>query len=281
MELAGKKNVELSVDLVRHMIINTLRSYTKKHKAKYGEMVIAIDGGNYWRREYFPHYKAHRKAARDASGLDWTVIFKTMKEVKADLIEYFPYKVVDVEGAEADDVIAVICEWSQENYLQETALFDPEPKPILIISGDGDFVQLQKWPNIEQYSPLHKKFVKADKAIDYIVLEHIIRGDKGDGVPNVLSADDCLVNKVRQKSLYDSVVKEWLAQPETMPQTDEFKRNFSRNQTLVDLSKIPTNIKNKIIESFESKPACNDRSRLIEYFMKHKMKHLLDTIQDF
>jgi hypothetical protein len=261
------------------MIINTLRSYKKKYGAAYGDLVIACDGRTYWRKAYFPHYKAQRKKARDDSGIDWQVIFDTMHEVREDLLKVFPYKVLHVEGAEADDVIATLCEWAVDNY-KEASLFDETVKPILILSGDGDFVQLQKYNNVKQFSPILKKFVKADRAPEEIVFEHIIRGDKGDGVPNVLSADDCIVKGERQKPISTKALESWINNPSTMPSDDAFKARFSRNKHLVDLSMIPAEIKSSIIEQFESQPT-KDRSRLLNYFIKHKMVNMLEVVGDF
>jgi len=278
-EIGTRKNVHLDSDLLRHMIINTIRSYHKKYKPEFGDLVIACDGKNYWRRKVFPNYKAMRKRDREASGIDWNVIFDTLSSVRNDIDAFFPYKVINVEGAEADDIVATLCEWSQENYVKET-LFDAEPKPILILSGDRDFVQLQKFKNVKQYSPILKKFLVADKDPSAILLEHILRGDKGDGVPNVLSNDDSIVNGERQKPLSTKNVEKWINSPSEMPSDDTFKRNFHRNKALVDLSMIPEEIKQGIISQFVDKPF-KDRSHLLNYFIKHKMKNMLEVVGDF
>lgn len=278
-ELGNKKGVDLEKDLLRHMILNTIRSYKKKHGAEYGDMVIACDGQSYWRRKYFPNYKSQRKQMREDSGIDWQVIFDTMKEVREDLFNVFPYKVIHVNGAEADDVIATLCEWTQTNDLKET-LFDSEPKPVLILSGDRDFVQLQKYKNIKQYSPVLKKYVVAERPPEEVVMEHILRGDKGDGVPNVLSDDDCIAAGRRQTPMSTKKVEEWINNPATMPTDDGFKNRFSRNQNLVDLSKIPDAIKDDIIQQFLDQPT-KDRSQLINYFIKHRMKNMIELVGDF
>lgn len=280
VEVGGRKDIDVSVPLLRHMILNTIRSYNKKHRNEFGEMIIACDSWKYWRREHFPFYKGNRKKQRDASGIDWETLFEALKLVKKEINEYLPWRVVEAEGAEADDVIATLCEWAQENYLKETALFDPEPKPILIVSGDGDFVQLQRWGNIKQFSPITKKFLKADRSPDYVVMEHIIKGDAGDGVPNVLSADNCIVDGVRQSPVMTKKMEQWIADPSTMPQDDNFKRNFARNKLMVDLSMIPADVKNRVIETFTAQPK-KDRSQLLNYFIKNKMSNMLEVASDF
>lgn len=278
-ELGSRRDVDIKPDLLRHMILNSIRSYKQKFGAKFGDMVICCDNRKYWRKEVYKYYKAGRKKAREESGLDWPVIFSTLDELRKDLNEVFPYKVIDVEGAEADDVIGTLCEWSQENY-HDGNLFDPEPKPVLILSGDKDFIQLQKWKNISQFSPILKKYIKPTNGVDRFLFEHIIKGDTGDGVPNVLSDDDTFVSDKRQKPIYDKKMDLWFRCPTEMPDTVEFKRNFQRNKMMVDLSMIPQDIKTNIINSLVNQPK-KDRSQLINYFIKHKMKNMLECVAEF
>ena len=65
MVTINRDNLELSEDLVRHMVLNSLRGHNKKFRKEYGDMVIACDSGNVWRRQAFPNYKAGRKANRE------------------------------------------------------------------------------------------------------------------------------------------------------------------------------------------------------------------------
>lgn len=279
-EIGGRTDVELNVPLLRHMIINSIRGYKTKFGAKYGQIVIACDNRNYWRRSYFPYYKAGRKKAREDSGFDWKLIFETLSELRNEIQEYFPYKVVDVNGAEADDVIAILAEWVQSNDLEENVLVDGDPKPFLIISGDHDFIQLQKFKNVQQFSPIQKKFVKSDRKPEHYVIEHTVRGDKGDGIPNVLSGDTTFVDGERQKAISTKKLEEWIKDPSTMPKDAEFVKNFERNKILVDFSRIPTDIKEAVINNYTGQPN-KDKSRLLNYFIEHKMKNMLDVITEF
>ena len=187
-------------NLVRHATIATILSYKKKYGAKYGQVVIACDGRQYWRREVFPYYKAGRKKSRDNSDLNWKLIFDCLSEMRSDIKDHFPYKVMHLDRAEADDVIAVLTEWAQENELIEQGL-ETEPQPILIVSSDRDFKQLHLYPGVKQWSPMQKKFVTATKKeIQEYKIQHIVKGDGGDGIPNMLSRDDILVTEgERQK----------------------------------------------------------------------------------
>lgn len=279
-ELGGRKDIELDVNLLRHMVINTIRSHYVKFKRDYGELVIACDNKKYWRKDLFPYYKAHRKKVREESGYDWNTIFDAINTIKRELKETFPYKVIEVDGAEADDIIATICKWSQDNYLQEEGTLISDPKPVLIISGDHDFFQLQKYPNVKQYSPLKKKFVKEDKDPKIVLMEHILKGDKGDGIPNVFSADDVIVKGERQKPLSSKKIEMWIQDPSSMPNDQYFKRNLDRNTFLIDLSKIPNEIEKEIIHTFTDYNT-NDRSKILNYFINNKMKLMIEHIEEF
>lgn len=277
-ELAGRRDVEVNLPLIRHMIINSIRSYKKKFGAEYGEIVIACDNRHYWRREYFPNYKANRKKARQESGFDWSSIFEALHQIRSELSEHFPYPVIDVDGAEADDVIATLAEYSQTS---NTDSLIPSEEPFLVLSGDHDFEQLQKYKNVKQYSPIQKKWVKLSQSPDAVLMEHIIMGDKGDGVPNILSDDDTFINGQRQRPIRKDKVAEWKnQQPEDFITNDEMWRNFQRNRELVDLSRIPDDIKEAIIDSYEKQKG-GDRSGLLNYFMANRMKQMIELIDEF
>lgn len=277
-ELGGRKDVDINLSLIRHMIINSLRGYKQKFGAKYGDMVIACDNQTYWRRSVYPQYKANRKKEREESGYDWKAIFEALKTIRKEIEEFFPYPILNVDGAEADDIIATLAEWSQDNDLS-SGMFN-DPKPFLIVSGDHDFIQLQKYSNVSQYSPLKKKLVKPERNPEQYVIEHIIRGDSGDGVPNVLSDDTCLVEGRRQKPILSKKMEEWIKDPSKMPQDEQFKANYARNSQMVDLTKIPNQLKVDIINTYVSQPK-KDRSQLINYFMQNRMKLMLEAVSEF
>lgn len=277
-EVGGRNDIEIQIPLLRHMILNSIRGYKQRFGKEYGELVIACDNRTYWRKEYFPLYKAGRKKAREDSGFDWKLIFEALTMIKQEIYQYFPYKVVDVDGAEADDVIATLAEWSQINETQ-SILFD-EPKPFLIISGDHDFIQLHKYENVKQYSPIQKKFVRADISPEKYIFEHIIRGDKGDGIPNVLSADDSIVSGTRQKPVSSKKIETWYKEPEEMPQDAEFKKNYERNKNLINFNFIPKEIRSAIIDNYTNQPN-KDKSKLLDFFVEHKMKNMLEVIEEF
>lgn len=271
---------EKVVGLIRHVILNTLQSYKKKYGGEFGDLVIACDAGNYWRREFFPHYKAGRKKARDASDLPWKLIFDTISSVREDLEKYFPYKVIHVDKCEADDVIAVLSHWSQDNGFVQTGLIE-EPQKVLIISSDHDFFQLHRFENIRQWSPRVKKYVKADR--DYMTnghIQHIVKaGD--DGIPSILNEDDIMLREERAKPVSAKRLAEFIEKGFDACRDDFERRNWHRNSTLIDFQYIPDGLKQQIIETYESSKPTRDRMQIMNYLIKNKCRLLLDHIEDF
>lgn len=266
MEQIGGSNKPVEEDLVRHMILNSIRSNVKKFKS-YGEVIIACDGRKYWRREVFPHYKANRKKSREKSGHDWNSIFDCMSKVRSELKEFGPYKIIDIEGAEADDVIATLV----QNYAAQ--------EEVLILSSDKDFVQLQTNSNVKQYSPSLKKYIKSDDPHKQLK-ELIISGDKGDGVPNILSSDTCIVEGVRQKSLTKQRINELMNSDLSTHDNDLIKRNWNRNKVMIDFSCIPETVSKSIIDSYvTSKPA--SKQKFMNYMITNRLKNLLEVIDEF
>jgi hypothetical protein len=272
-------------NLIRHVTLSTLKSYKKKYSKEYGDLVICCDGRKYWRRDVFEHYKASRKKTREASDLDWNLIFDTLNEMRQDISEHFPWRVIHVDRAEADDVIAVMTEWAQNNDLIIEGLVE-EPQKILILSSDKDFKQLQLAPfstgNVRQWSPMQKKFIQASKQeiIDFTV-EHIVKGDAGDGIPNILSKDDVFVSGDRQKPVSAKRLAEFIEKGIAACRTDEEKRNWQRNAVLVAFDNIPKDVKQSIIDANLSNKPKGDKQTVFNYLMQHRCRLLLDEIQDF
>lgn len=265
MHLNMNKKIEPEIDMVRHMILNSVRMYRTMFREEYGELVLCYDSKHYWRRDYFPNYKRNRKKTRDDSNLNWDAIFECLNTIKAELKEFFPYKFLEVYGAEADDIIAALCgELAYDN------------GKTLILSGDKDFIQLQKFKNVTQYSPITKKYVNGVDPVEYLN-EHIMKGDSSDGVPNVLSPDNTFVDGLRQKPLSKKKIASFI--DGDLP-NDEVKRNFQRNETLIDLTKSPDELFIKILEEFRDAPE-GDRSKLLNYFTEKRLRNLVESIGEF
>ena len=271
MQIGSKRQNDVDENLVRHMVLNSLRMYRSRFSAEYGELVLCYDSKKYWRRDYFPNYKSNRKKDREASGLDWNLIFETLNNIRDEIKENFPYKVLEVEGAEADDCIATVVD-----YVSKTPTAYEQ---VLILSGDKDFIQLQKHNFVKQFSPVLKKFVNGQDPHLYI-REHILKGDRSDGIPNFLSSDDTFINELRQKPLAKKKISIWVdLKPEDFC-TEEMMRNYQRNKTLIDLECIPNVLKEEILLEY-LKPPIGERSKLLNYFISKRLKNLMNDIGDF
>ena len=277
MHLHMTKKDEPEGSMVRHMILNSLRMYRTKFKEEYGDLVLCYDSKHYWRRDIFPLYKYNRKKGREESDKNWDSIFEVLNQIRDELKEFFPYKFLEVYGAEADDIIAVLCgELQYDN------------GKTLIVSGDKDFIQLQKYKNVSQYSPITKKFVNGEDPLRYLQ-EHILKGDSSDGIPNVLSPDNTFADGLRQRPLGKKKINAWLDDEhpeigklpiEDMLPNDEVIRNFQRNQKLIDLDQSPKELFLQILKEYNEAPE-GDRSKLLNYFIQKRLNNLTESIGDF
>jgi len=272
MSLGKHTNASIEEGMVRHMVLNSLRSYRVKFGDEYGELVIACDNTNYWRRKLFPYYKANRKKNQEASDLDWKSIFECLNKIRQELKDYFPYRVIDIESAEADDIIGTL--------VKEFGTGENDfGNKILILSGDKDFIQLHVHKNVKQFDPTRKKWVShtdPDKYLD----EHVLRGDAGDGVPNVLSSDNCFVVGDRQKPLTQKKIDAFIALGLDGKFDHPNYRNYVRNKQLIDLNFTPKEIRQKVMESYKAQEG-KDRSKLMNYFIANKLRNLTESIGDF
>lgn len=238
-----KKNSDsISESLVRHMILKSLFSYEKKYGEEYGELILAYDSRHYWRRDFFPYYKQNRKKDREKSGHNWGSIFDLLNKIRDEIKHNLKWKVMEVYGAEADDIISTLC-------------MNKEPGKILILSGDKDFIQLQKYPGVTQYNPITKRFIYTDDPYTFIK-EHVLKGDKSDGIPNFLSPDDTFVRGIRQKPISQKKLHQWVDHGDAyftngFHFTEEEGANYKRNQTLIDFDYTPQDIQDKILDEFE------------------------------
>ena len=266
MHLHMSKSKEPDDNMVRHMILNSLRMYRTKFSSEFGELVLCYDSKHYWRRDYFPEYKSGRRKGREKDNKNWDAIFLCLNQIKDELKNNLPYKFLEVYGAEADDIIGILCSTISEE--------------IMIISGDKDFIQLQKFPNVKQFSPITKKTVNGENPGAYLK-EHIFKGDSSDGVPNVLSPDNTFTDGLRQKPLGKKKIASWMEHEfEDVAPNDEVKRNYQRNRKLIDLTYTPNELSMEIINTYKEAPV-GDRSKLLNYFIQKRLKNLTESIGEF
>ena len=269
-----KTKVEL--DSLRHMILNTLRMYNVKYRRDYGKLIICCDDSS-WRKRVFKEYKASRNKNREESDIDWTKIFEYLAIIQDEIQENMPYPVVRCPGAEADDIIAVLVESTQEFGNHEN---------VMIISADKDFLQLQQYANVKQYSPMTKKLL-VEKNPKRFIMEHVLRGDSSDGVPNVLSPDNTFTDKIRQKPVRKKFIEETIEKLEagedlqTIFEDSDVLNNYARNKIMIDLSCIPDDIKDAIKEAYTK--ACDGKtdSKILNYLIKNNCQLLVGSASDF
>ena len=262
----GRGNPVVEEDLLRHTILNSIRMFRNNFTKDYGEMVICCDDKDNWRKEVFPEYKANRRKNRENDITDWKTLFELLHEMREELTKYFPYKVMHVDSAEADDIIGVLVDHCEEN-------------PTLILSSDKDFIQLQKYQGVRQWSPLQKKFIVGDPVES--LYDKTIRGDTGDGVPNILSSDDTLITEgKRQTPITKKKMELWRGKKPEEFCNEAMLRNYHRNKTLVDLGETPESIRINIVNQYDNQEA-GDRSQLWNYFVDNRLKNLMDVIDEF
>jgi hypothetical protein len=262
--MTAAKYSTVDMDVMRPSVLNTLRIYRNKFTKEYGEIILCCDDRKSWRKELFPNYKASRKKTRKVSGTDWTNLYECMNQLKDELSQWFPYKLIQVEKAEADDIIGTLVGLLNER--------------TLILSSDKDFVQLHKF-NVRQYSPMQKKFVDGDAKRN--LHEKLIKGDVGDGVPNIMSDDNVFIDEGRrQKPITTKKVDAWYDLDPDMYCDAEMLRNYNRNKQLIDLGEVPESIRINITKQFETTQV-GERSRLLTYFVKHRLKNLTENLSEF
>ena len=262
--MMASKFSSADMNTIRPAVLNTLRLYRTKFVSEFGELILCCDDRKSWRKELFPNYKASRKKTRSAAPIDWDNLYECLNQLKEELSEWFPYKVLQVEKAEADDIIAILVGLANER--------------TLILSSDKDFIQLHHF-NVRQYSPIQKKFVEGDAK--WSLHEKLIKGDVGDGVPNIMSDDNVFIDEGRrQKPITKKKVDAWFELDPDMYCSSEMLRNYNRNKQLVDLGEVPASIRINIRTQFET-TAVGARKRLLTYFINHRLKNLTENLSEF
>lgn len=299
--LGGDNTAKIEPDMFRHLFLFNLLELRKKYGSRFGEVVFAVDNKQYWRKAMYPWYKVFRKKQKEDAGYDWDMIHHCMDVMKAELTEFFPYPVIDAPFAEADDVIATMAEYSQTHDVKTDMFGETEAKPFLIVASDTDLTQCQKYPNVKQISPYTKEQVlpKLEKSGEKVkvplqeyILDHLLTGDSGDSIPNILTEDDFFQKKfdnpdvkVRQKSvtakIKDFYLPQWMEHGEIREFRDETEeKRFKRNFKMIHFDAIPDRVKNNVIAAYEGQLG-KDRSQLLDYFVRNRLKNLMDELENF
>ena len=265
------QKLDIQEDMIRHMILNSIRMYNKRFRKDYGQVVIACDNSS-WRRDYFPNYKFKRREGREESSIDWGEVFRIINQVRDEIRDNFPYKVLHIDKCEADDIIGALVENTQEFGQHE---------PVMSVSADKDFIQLHKHDNVRQFSPMTKKFIEDKNPRTYIT-EHVFKGDSSDGVPNVLSPDNTFVDGIRQSPVTKKKIENWMSNIDDLcsVMNEETYRNYCRNKKLIDLSEMPDDIRQNIINTYENTKAAS-KLKVLNFLIKKRCKMLIESVEEF
>lgn len=247
----------------RYLMLNQIASLKKKFEPD--EIILAVDGGS-WRKDYFKYYKARRAISREKSDIDYTEFYESGNKFIEEIISIFPYKTIQIKKAEADDIIGVLTETIPSNI------------KIIIVSRDKDFKQLLKYQNVSIYDPIDKK-LKQENDPHYFLIEHILNGDPGDDVPNLLSDDNVFINSdKRQKRITKKIVEKVKEIGiETFAIENNLIKNYERNRKMIELSseQIPSNIVEEIKFQYnqdnKNRP---DYIKITQFLKSNKIKAL-------
>lgn len=269
-------------DIIRHVTLKSIITYNRDYKKRFGELILCCDSSPSWRREVFPYYKAHRAKNREESPIDWDTVRKFIDELKHDIETVFHYPIVAAPNAEGDDCIGAICKYLQTEQSHDTSdnpldALSGETPDILIVSSDHDFKQCHKYKKVKQWSPMQKKWVKVDEP-DFLV-DKIIGGDKGDGIPSVLMPDDFLVNGTGRATPVTASVRAKYKQYDTL--TEDEKKRYDRNRLLIDFDAMPDRIYDGVVKSYNQERRKRNRSDIFNYLVKHRCRELIDRLEDF
>ncbi len=260
-----KSTGEVDENLVRYMTLNMYRLIRSKFKKQYGDMILCHESKNSWRRDYFDEYKLNRKKQKETSSMDWDEIHAILERIRQEVKENFPYKNMRVDRCEGDDIIAVL---TRRFHLDEE---------IVVVSSDKDFQQLQKYDGVVQYCPRKKRFLNCENP-DYFLFEHIVTGDSSDGIPNVFSDDDTFITEgKRQNRIIRKKLDIWYHNQQDFSKTCQ--HGWHRNKIVIDFDEIPEYITDSINSEYDN---CDKgKNDVLNYCIRHKLKNLMENLNDF
>lgn len=279
--IQAKEDPQEVENLLRHGVLSQFRQIRGKFSEFGKELIVCCDSKvGYWRHDIFPHYKANRKKKED-DPMPWEYITPVFHQLREDLREFFPYKVIEIPKLEADDVIAILVEDVANPNIMQVGL-DEESEPVLIYGGDKDSKQLLKYKNVRQYAPIPQKFVTLDEPARRFLKRLIITGDSGDGICNIFSPADSLVTKVRQKPATAKKVDVLLDAKDMFEacEDDTMRNRLKENIRLISFDCIPKHFREKVVDAYQVKPK-GTKLTAMKYFIKHGCKILADDVDKF
>lgn len=223
----------------KQIMFNLLRHYVRTFSPT--EVVVAGDVQPSWRKQLWPDYKANRNHSSE--------YHERLRKVEDEYWETLSTMLPNVHWlrmpfVEADDIIATLAETRDND--------------IVCVSSDKDFVQLLRRKNFRLYDPNKNEFVACEDP-EWQLKKKILLGDKSDNIPGIKRG----LGPKKAEALRDP--DKFLAFLESDP---EAMANYSRNATLIDMAKIPPELRTIVRSAYGKRKGSFDPSVCAKTFIK-------------
>jgi len=233
--------------------MKNLIKFKNMYNIPYENMIVVRDcpRETIWRMNLYPEYKANRKNTCSYKNKKYNIgnIFKHIyNSLYPQLEKQYGFKILKVDNAEADDIIAVLASKIRE--LDKNRL-------IVIISNDNDYLQLVNEKTL--IWSLQNKLLntKVETTAEEILLRKILKGDDSDNIPS-------LIGNINEKDL-NEMIKDPKKLNEWLDNNPDKKEGYVSNRKLIDFQFIPDEIKNLIInECKDIFPAPEVETKVVE-----------------
>lgn len=268
---ANRDAVVHNPEFVSHLVFTNVLYTAQKFGAWTGNpMVMALDSKPYWRTKYYadnrlkfaeyknPKFEKYKGNREKDDTIPWDAIYQVYTSVMVSLRDFSDFFVVGVDGAEADDVIAVA-----------TKHYSALGQDVIVVSSDKDFKQLNRPPHVKVWDPIKKMFIPTMN-IEHWKRVHALMGDKGD---NILAVKPKVGPKTAEKMAPDL---------DYHLQTDpELRERYEFNRTLTDFDRIPEDITKAIVEKIESQGYNYNAMSLLKAFKEFRLSKVAENVHRF
>lgn len=266
-----------------HVALSSVLKYYKKYKPN--QLAVVFEGRNNWRKEYSKSsvslskviYKGNRVKDPAVSHL-----YGMIDNFRELVTKHTSIVTLQNDYLEGDDLIG--------GYVQRFAALGDE---VYIVSGDRDFMQLYKLPNVQLINPdtgkdrlMEAKFKDFDP--EYFLFEKCIRGDGGDNVPSAYP-------RVRETKIRAAFADEYartqlmnatwkIVDPDEPDNQEKWIINrvgdlYEENKLLVDLFNQPPEVRSLIDEVLDEQ-LNNHGNWNMFYFLRWCGQYSLNQVAD-
>lgn len=250
----NRRKEEFVTELIFKEMITYIAKFSIENKVD--GIMVACDSPHVWRKDIFPSYKS----ASNHEDVYYDECIRAANLCKDFFRECTNSQILEVPRAEADDIIGVFCNESEnvEN---------------IIMSSDKDFIQLLS-ETTSLYSPTQKEWRKSeDPQFDLFV--KCIRGDRNDCVP---SAFPKVYQTRLEKAWNDPLEMQNLVETVRKDGVKVFDA-LEMNLNLIDLSCVPEWLKENIRAAIMKPPQKQfGEMKMMSFFGKHNLKKFSDML---